>query len=526
MLVMSWFRRELAQHKLLTTGAVILAVVHSLLSNVALPYFVSQFLAQIVQSRGVPKMPIPLVWCALGAALAAPFRSFTVRRLEYLGRSHLTATIRNKVVSRTNQFSWSVIELDSATKTFLEAWSNFVMAAFLNGSPLIVGVCGMLALMAIKAPIMILLVVGAVAGAALMYAVAGREIVRTWGARTKHEHKEYEALDGVIANHAVHWLLLLAAKTHMSVAADWLKLARSHSRAVFRWQSTTNGLTNAMLIGAVAGSVWLANDQAADISTIFLLIWFTDTLGNHVQNLFFLSELFGSKLAEAGLLAEELDKSEQREVPPSIKVSRLATMGAAVRYEKPDSKTALSVSFPDMVFEPGLTILTGENGCGKSSLLRTVIGMQPYTGSVVLYTPDGDIEARDFDVRPLSVYSAQKIVLAGAATARSLFTGATQQEIEDALCWAAFPVETTLDRPLTEYSGGQQRALFNAAALHAATRTHLLMLDEPTNDLSRGNVRRMLAGLEAFMALHPNIIAIVVSHEPELLSRGYRTIEM
>lgn len=527
--VLRWFVRELRQHKLLTLVTIASGLLYGLLAEVALPYLIASFLRDVGESEVVPGLPVALFYTCLAMAVLAPIRSYLLRVLEYAVRHDLAARIDAALRARTNVLTRLTTELTGATKTFLEAWTDFSILVLADGLPFVVGFCGMVAMMAMFAPYMLLAIAAMLALALFCVKTVGRWLNSKWSARVRSEHDEYEAFGGLVANHSVYWLLQLASKGRAAAGRRWIKNARAHGWTVFWWQACANILVNALLITVIAGSVVLAGGAAIELGTVFLLVWFTVQMAGRINSLFFMGEAIGSRIAEAQLLVEELEGSVTRPLPGSDKVWRLSYKNAAVTYTEAGSDGASIenvVSLPDLVFESGITLVTGDNGKGKSTLLRAAVGVQPYTGSVVLSTPDGDIEARDFDVRPMSVYVAQSNVPLGSGTVLSLFEGATEAELYQALRWGAFPGSVPVSRPLVNCSGGERRLAFNAAALHAARHTRLLLLDEPTNDLSRVKVQEMISGLEAFAKYHPEVIAVIVSHDPDLLQRGYRTIYM
>ncbi|MEA2156843.1 MAG: urea transport system ATP-binding protein [Solirubrobacteraceae bacterium] len=138
--------------------------------------------------------------------------------------------------------------------------------------------------------------------------------------------------------------------------------------------------------------------------------------------------------------------------------------------------------------EGGLCCLMGRNGVGKSTLLQTIVGLQPaQAGSISLgakpitkaapydrvqagiaYVPQGR-EAFPY----LSVFENLRVV--AEASARS-----GPAVIEEAL--GRFPrLRKILDRPAGFLSGGEAQQLAIARAL--VTRPRLLLLDEPTEGI-------------------------------------------
>ena len=144
--------------------------------------------------------------------------------------------------------------------------------------------------------------------------------------------------------------------------------------------------------------------------------------------------------------------------------------------------------------EPGQRVcILGENGCGKTTLLRVLSGLLPCEGELRI---DGR-EVRTLSRREMAsrvalltqfshVYFAYRVwetVMLG----RFLrigggygAPGASDRELV-ARCLERTGLTELADRPLTELSGGQLQRVFLARAW--AQETPYLLLDEPTNHL-------------------------------------------
>lgn len=125
--------------------------------------------------------------------------------------------------------------------------------------------------------------------------------------------------------------------------------------------------------------------------------------------------------------------------------------------------------------------IAGPNGCGKTTLLRTVLGlMKPLEGQVerrpgtaISYMPQR--ERIDTKV-PIT---ALEVVLLGRAARAGVIDRAASRDREKALhTLALLGMEGFRDQMFRELSGGQQQRVLLARAL--AADPELLVLDEPT----------------------------------------------
>ena len=136
----------------------------------------------------------------------------------------------------------------------------------------------------------------------------------------------------------------------------------------------------------------------------------------------------------------------------------------------------------------GLCCLMGRNGVGKSTLLQTIVGLQPArAGTITLAVSDGTRYAPYDRVKQGLAYVPQgreafpyltvdeNLRVVAEASSRS-DAGAVEAALE------RFPrLRRILDRPAGFLSGGEAQQLAIARAL--VTRPKLLLLDEPTEGI-------------------------------------------
>jgi urea transport system ATP-binding protein len=162
----------------------------------------------------------------------------------------------------------------------------------------------------------------------------------------------------------------------------------------------------------------------------------------------------------------------------------LRAAGLEVAYGSTQVLFGVSLDVP----EGGLCCLMGRNGVGKSTLLRTIVGLQPASSGTISLAGEDITERAPYDrVRDgiayvpqgreafpyLTVYENLRVV-AEASDASDL--GAIEEALD------RFPrLRKLLERPAGFLSGGEAQQLAIARAL--VTKPRLLLLDEPTEGI-------------------------------------------
>ncbi len=167
--------------------------------------------------------------------------------------------------------------------------------------------------------------------------------------------------------------------------------------------------------------------------------------------------------------------------------------------------------------------LLGPNGCGKTTLFRTLLGLIPALGGTVrlagealLSLPRPQI-ARRLAYVPQAGSSAfawrvDDLVLMGRAVhIHALATPSRADRVLAAQALERLGIAPLGARPVTELSGGERQLALLARALVQQAR--LIVMDEPTASLDFGNQRRVLAEIAA---LKTDGVAVLLStHQPE-----------
>ena len=191
-----------------------------------------------------------------------------------------------------------------------------------------------------------------------------------------------------------------------------------------------------------------------------------------------------------------------------------------------------------LVFPRGqVTVLLGPNGCGKSTLMKTALGLLPRQSGEILY--DG-VELDRLTTRQVArkaAYLAQSREIPSITVRRMVLHGRfpylgypRRYRAEDyeaaakALEWAG--AADLADRSVRELSGGQRQKVYLAMALAQDTET--VFMDEPTtyldvrHQLEVMSVSRRLAdmGRAVVLVLHDLSLALREADRLAVLSEG------
>ena len=160
---------------------------------------------------------------------------------------------------------------------------------------------------------------------------------------------------------------------------------------------------------------------------------------------------------------------------------------------------------------PGLWMLVGRNGSGKSSLLRLVAGLLEPQGGTIPHRARCAMVFQNPDHQLLLPSCGSELLL---AIDPRLGQAAREERLQNAL--AQVGLVGMADRPIHSLSGGQKQRLAIAASI--ASDCELLLLDEPTALLDPASQQDVLTLIRELTQRRPQpLTALWITHRLEEL---------
>lgn len=164
-------------------------------------------------------------------------------------------------------------------------------------------------------------------------------------------------------------------------------------------------------------------------------------------------------------------------------------------------------------------LIGGPNGGGKSTLLRSILGLLPLLAGVrevqgvrFGYVPQ---QANSETLLPVT---ALEMVALGASASQPFWRPFGRMERAFHMeCLSRCRADQFARHPFATLSGGQRQRVLLARAL--ATRPNVLILDEPTAGIDP-ETQEIIAQLLQSQNRQEGVSIILVSHEPEIFARS------
>ena len=199
-------------------------------------------------------------------------------------------------------------------------------------------------------------------------------------------------------------------------------------------------------------------------------------------------------------------------------MSCISTKNLNISYGNLDIVKDLNLDIP----KGKITTIIGSNGCGKSTILKTI--------ARIIQAKSGDIFVNNINIKEQSPKDLAKVMAVlpqspqapRGLTVEELIAygrfphqkgfGKMRKEDEDIVTWAlqSTGIEEFRERPIEALSGGQRQRAWIAMAL--AQQTEILILDEPTTYLDLAHQLEILKLLEELNKKQGTTIVMVI-HE-------------
>lgn len=162
--------------------------------------------------------------------------------------------------------------------------------------------------------------------------------------------------------------------------------------------------------------------------------------------------------------------------------------------------------------EGKITAIVGQSGCGKTTLLRCIAGLQKYNGSIIYN--DSEIKKPNKDIFMMHQHYSNfpwKTCLENVLFPISVTRKITEQDIEDAkqiLCDVG--LIDYINKYPSELSGGMNQRLSMARLFMAKPK--VILMDEPMSALDTNTKQKIELKLLSLHAKTKNTI-IIITHD-------------
>lgn len=155
--------------------------------------------------------------------------------------------------------------------------------------------------------------------------------------------------------------------------------------------------------------------------------------------------------------------------------------------------------------------LSGESGCGKTTVLRLILGLEkPSNGKIIM----------DSNLKPSVVFQENRLISFKTVLENITVFGSSEKTALKHL--KALGIENTANMYPDKLSGGMQRRVAIARAL--AVEYDYLILDEPFTGLDNENIKSAAEHILSAVADRPILLVTHSTYEAELF--GAKTINL
>lgn len=163
---------------------------------------------------------------------------------------------------------------------------------------------------------------------------------------------------------------------------------------------------------------------------------------------------------------------------------------------------AVLVRFSHTFPEGSVTAIEGRSGCGKTTLLRLIAGLEAPDAGAIAGVPQGGLSM---------VFQEDRLPpqLTAAGCLRAVLRRAPGRDVKIDAALAALGLSDALDQPVREFSGGMRRRVALARALLYPS--SLVLLDEPFKGLDADTRRR---AVDFARPLLDGRTVLLVTHDP------------
>lgn len=162
--------------------------------------------------------------------------------------------------------------------------------------------------------------------------------------------------------------------------------------------------------------------------------------------------------------------------------------------------------------EGEMTILMGPNGVGKTTLLKSIVGIIPHKGEINTTGSISYLNQEIFNNNSFTVF--ETVLLGKVENLRLRITDEDVKEVNEML--EILNIKQFSDRKLNNLSGGERQKVFIAQAL--LKNPKVLLLDEPTSSLDIKNQYEILDVISE-LTKKKNLTTLVSIHQMDLIER-------